>query len=82
MSRLWLALGLLSWFAGCRATRCEDLTPEPNAGKYRGGGSLGDEDMHDVSVEASAKQVVLQYTASDGSRIRAYYKVTKKVKKR
>ncbi|MDB4987849.1 MAG: hypothetical protein JWN04_3027 [Myxococcaceae bacterium] len=67
--------------AGCRATRCEDLQAEPNAGDYRGGGSLGEERLLDVSLKATSKQVVLTYTGRDGSRIHAIYRITKKSKK-
>jgi len=74
------ACGLLA--AGCkRTTRCEDLLPEPNAGSYRGGGTLGADRILDLSLEANLKEVVLSYTTRDGSKIRATYRVTKKTKK-
>jgi len=79
--RLFGIVGLcaLALSVGCRAkTRCEDLSPQAIAGKYRGGGSLGDDRMFDVSVEATDKQVTLTYTGKDGSRIRAFYRVAKK----
>ena len=72
-----LALGC----AGCRATRCDEFVAEPNPGDYRGGGSLGEDRMLDVSLKASSKQVVLTYTSRDGSRIRAFYRISKKSKK-
>ncbi|MDB4975858.1 MAG: hypothetical protein JWN48_4199 [Myxococcaceae bacterium] len=75
-----LLFALLSG-AGCGRTRCEDLVAEPNAGSYRGGGSLGEDRMLDVSLKATAKQVTLSYTARDGSRIKAFYRVAKKSKK-
>jgi hypothetical protein len=85
MTRPWLAViatCTLASAAGCRAkTRCEDLVREPIAGKYRGGGALGEERMFDVSLEATAQQVALTYTSADGSRIRALYRITKKSKK-
>ena len=66
----------------CKKTsRCEDLLPEPNTGSYRGGGSLGDERLLDVSLEANLDEVVLSYTSRDGSKIRAKYKILKKTKK-
>ncbi len=75
-----LALATLA-FSGCRATRCDEFVAEPNAGDYRGGGSLGEDRMLDVSLKATSKQVVLTYTSRDGSRIRAFYRVAKKSKK-
>ena len=57
------------------------MLPEPNAGSYRGGGSLGDERLLDLSLEANLKEVVLSYTSRDGSKIRAKYKVTKKTRR-
>jgi len=71
----------LSAISGCRQTRCDEYVPEPNAGDYRGGGSLGEERMLDVSLKASTKEVVLSYRAKDGSQIRAFYRVAKKIKR-
>ena len=68
--------------AGCRRTRCEDLVAAPLAGKYRGGGSLGPDRLLNVALVASTKEVVLTYTALDGSRIRAKYRVTKRSEQR
>ena len=68
-------------FVACRKTRCEDLEAAPIAGKYRGGGSLGEERMLNVALEATSKQVVLTYTAMDGSHIRAKYRVVKRSEK-
>jgi len=68
--------------AACRQTRCEDLRAEPIEGAYRGGGSLGEERMRKVSFEATSQQVVLTYSAQDGSRIRALYRVLEKSKVR
>jgi hypothetical protein len=84
MSRWCLCLCAVPWLlaSACKKTsRCEDLLPEPNAGSYRGGGSLGEERLLDVSLEADLKEVVLSYTTRDGSKIRAKYKVTKKTRK-
>jgi len=76
-----LAASLLLASSCKPTTRCEDLLPEPNAGSYRGGGTLGDERILDLSVTANLKEVVLSYTTRDGSRIRATYKVTKKTRR-
>lgn len=67
--------------AGCTRTRCEDYEPEPNAGSYRGGGTLGDERMRAVTVQATPKQVVLTYIDPKGAKIHATYRVLKKAKK-
>ncbi|HVZ31239.1 MAG TPA: hypothetical protein VG963_02375 [Polyangiaceae bacterium] len=75
------ALGLALWSAlacGCQKTRCEDLVPASLAGKYLGGGSLGEQRLLHVALDVTAQQVVLRYTAQDGSRIRATYRVKKK----
>ena len=77
MQALLLALLL----AGCRETKCEDLEPVPVAGEYRGGGSLGADRLLNVGLIAKGTDVELRFTASDGSKIRAKYKVTKKLKK-
>jgi hypothetical protein len=80
--QLCLLVAPLALAAACKKTsRCEDLLPEPNAGSYRGGGSLGEDRLLDVSLEANLKEVVLSYTSRDGSKIRAKYKVTKKTRK-
>ncbi|MEY4508962.1 MAG: hypothetical protein RLZZ450_1084 [Pseudomonadota bacterium] len=80
--QLCLLVAPLALATGCKKTsRCEDLLPEPNAGSYRGGGSLGEDRLLDVSLEANLKEVVLSYTSRDGSKIRAKYKVTKKTRK-
>lgn len=71
---------LLVLCAGCRATRCEDLVPEPIAGKYLGGGSLGEERLLRVSLEASPDQIVLNFSRGDGTRIRAKYRIKSKGK--
>jgi hypothetical protein len=77
-----LGAGLFALLAaqGCRGPRCEDLTPEPLAGSYRGGGSLGPERLLDVTVEATEQRVQLTYTTLDGSKLRATYRVSKKSK--
>jgi hypothetical protein len=85
MRRCLVCCALAAWVllgAGCKpTTRCEDLLPEPNSGNYRGGGTLGEDRLLDVSVAANLKEVVLSYTTRDGSKIRATYKVTKKTRK-
>jgi hypothetical protein len=60
---------------GCGRTPCEELVPAPIVGSYTGSGTLGDERLLKVSLEASERQVVLSYTTKDGSRIRALYRV-------
>ncbi|MET0340815.1 MAG: hypothetical protein ABW252_07420 [Polyangiales bacterium] len=78
----WLAsaLPVVLLVGGCRETRCEDLEPVPVSGDYRGGGSLGGERLLNVSLTAKGKDVELRYTSREGSKIRAKYKVTKKLK--
>lgn len=80
----WLALLLaaLSCLLGCPQTRCEELTAVPMEGSYRGGGSLGEQRLLKVAIEAAENEVVLSYTAMDGSQIRARYRITKKSKLR
>ena len=73
-----LALSAAGCLTGCRQTRCEDLIAEPIAGSYRAGGSLGKERLLKVSLEASEQELVLNFTTSDGSRIRAKYRISKK----
>jgi hypothetical protein len=80
VTRILLALVLAALLSGCRKPRCEDLETAEVGGLYKGGGTLGDERLLRVSVNAAPKQVVLTYTAMDGSRIRAQYQVTKKKK--
>ncbi len=80
--QLWLFALLALNTAACRKTRCEDLQAAPIAGKYRGGGSLGEERLLNVALEATSKHVVLTYTAMDGSHIRAKYKVVERSEKR
>jgi hypothetical protein len=72
----------LALLPSCRQTRCEDLVAEPIVGSYRGGGSLGEQRLLKVSLDASEKEVVLSYTTRDGSRIHAKYRVLKKTKVR
>jgi hypothetical protein len=73
---------LLSWALGstaaCGPTPCEELIVEPLVGSYRSGGTLGEQNLLKVSLQASSKQVVLSFTTKDGSRVRALYRVTKK----
>lgn len=76
--RLVFVVALVALACGCRKPRCEDLEPAEVGGIYKGGGTLGEERLLRVSVNAAPKQVVLTYTAMDGSRIRALYRVTKK----
>jgi hypothetical protein len=57
------------------------MVPEPVAGSYHGGGSLGEERMLRVTLASSTKQVELSYTNMDGSQIKATYRVSKKRKK-
>jgi hypothetical protein len=72
----------LTLSTGCKKqSRCEDLLPEPNAGDYRGGGTLGEDRVFDVRLGANLKEVTLSFTTQDGSRINAKYKVVKKTKK-
>lgn len=74
-------LALMALGMGCR-TKCEDLVAESLPGSYRGGGSLGDERLLNVAVDADAKQVALTFTTKDGARVRALYRVDKKVKRK
>jgi hypothetical protein len=78
------ALLLLAFAAacapGCGRTPCDELVPVPIVGSYRGSGTLGQEHLLKVSLEASEQQVVLSYTTRDGSRIRAQYRVLNKSK--
>ena len=76
------ALALAVLLAGCRETKCEDLEPVPVAGDYLGGGSLGPDRLLKVGLTAKGKDVELRFTARDGSKIRAKYKVTRKIKKK
>lgn len=79
----WLMLALmLASLAACKRTRCEDLQAVPIAGVYKGGGSLGEQRLLRVRLEASGKKVVLTYAMMDGSQIRATYRVSKKTKKK
>ncbi|HEY6881702.1 MAG TPA: hypothetical protein VI299_26930 [Polyangiales bacterium] len=79
----WLASALLiASLASCRQTRCEDLEAVPIAGVYKGGGSLGEERLLRVAIDATGKKVVLTYAMMDGSKIRATYRVSKKTKKK
>jgi hypothetical protein len=71
---------LLLALLGCGETRCEDLTPEPLVGFYRAGLTLGKERMLRASIDVLEKEVHLNFTTPDGSRIRAKYRVTKKRK--
>jgi hypothetical protein len=80
VTRVALLVALAALTVGCRMPRCEDLQPAPIEGKYRGGGTLGEERLLRVVVEASAKQVSFSYTTMDGSRVRAKYTITKKRK--
>lgn len=77
-----VAAAVLMLVGGCWRTPCEELEAAPLAGTYKGGGTLGGERMLRVAVEATPKQVVLTYTAMDGSRIRAKYRVAKRLQKR
>lgn len=79
---LALLLSALPCLLGCPQTRCEELTAVPMEGRYRGGGSLGEERLLKVAIEAAEDEVVLDYTALDGSQIRARYRITKKSKLR
>lgn len=72
---------LLALLGGCGRTPCEELEAAPISGTYKGGGTLGGERMLRVAIAANQKQVVLTYTAMDGSRIRATYRVAKRLKK-
>lgn len=73
-------LGLVLTLTGCAETRCEELTPEPLVGFYRAGLTLGEKRMHRASIDVLEKEVHLNFTMPDGSRIRAKYRVTKKRK--
>jgi hypothetical protein len=66
---------------GCTETRCEELKRVTVNGVYQGGGSLGEERLLRVGVTASSDQVLLTWTMKDGSRIRASYRVAKKLKR-
>ena len=75
-----LLVGLVALVAACKQTDCEKLERVPVAGVYKGGGSLGDERLLRVALDASGKQVVVTWTMMDGSRIRASYRVAKQRK--
>lgn len=80
MRRIALAFALGALALGCRRPRCEDLEPAPIGGRYQGGGTLGDERLLRVVLEASTKQVSFSYTTMDGARVRAKYTISKKRK--
>jgi hypothetical protein len=75
----WLVV--LALVCGCKRTRCEDLQAMPVAGLYKGGGSLGEERLLRVAVDATSSKVVLTYAMMDGAKIRATYRIAKKSKK-
>ena len=81
MRRTLAATALLVLLVGCSKTPCEQLEAAPIAGTYKGGGTLGSERMLRVGLKAEAQHVVLTYTSMDGARIRAKYRVAKRLKK-
>lgn len=78
MTRLIFLVLLSIATTGCRRTNCDELEPVAIEGSYRGGGELGEDAIGAVQLETMKNQVRLTYTARDGSRIRATYRVTKK----
>lgn len=76
MKLLWIAA--LALLAGCKQTDCAKLERVAIPGAYKGGGSLGDERLLRVGLDAKDEKVVLTWTMMDGSRIRASYRVARR----
>lgn len=76
--RQLLLLGALCLLAACNKTDCTKLERVAIPGAYKGGGSLGEERLLRVGLDAKDDKVVLTWTMMDGSRIRASYRVARR----